>query len=86
MDIIDALKEGGFTTTNWHRLGLKLSISPDDLKIIEYNYPKDVARCLEECLVKWFKTGEATYDGLADALKEMGDKAAANHITTNISE
>ena len=86
MDVIGALKEGGFTTTNWHKLGLQLSISHDDLTIIEYNYPKDVVRCLEECLVKWFKTGKATYAGLAEALEKMEEDAAANHIRTNNSE
>lgn len=84
--IAKALKNGGFTTTKWRNLGLELSISHDDLSIIETNYSKNVVRCLEECLVKWLKTGEATYVGLADALEEMGDKAAADHIRTNNSE
>ena len=82
VDIIDALKKGGFTTSNWRGLGLRLSISYDDLKIIETNYPKDVVRCLEECLVKWLKTGKATYTGLAEALKKMGEGAAADHISS----
>ena len=80
IDIIDALEEGGFTTSEWHRLGLHLRIKNNDLKIIETNYPKDVVRCLEECLVKWLKTDKATYTGLAEALKKMGEGAAANHI------
>ena len=80
-DVIDALEEGGFTTTKWRRLGLRLSISHDDLTIIETNYPKDVVRCLEECLVKWLKTGKATYTGLAKALKKTGEGAAADYIS-----
>ena len=86
VDIIDALKKGGFTTTNWHKLGLQLSISHDDLTIIETNYPNDVVRCLEECLVKWLKTGKATYTGLAEALKKMGEGAAADHISSVMKE
>ena len=82
IDIIDALKKGGFTTTNWHKLGLRLSISHNDLTIIEHNYPNDVVRCLEECLVKWLKTGKATYTELAEALKKMGENAAADHISS----
>ena len=82
IDIIDALEEGGFTTSEWRRLGLRLRIKNDDLKIIETNNPKDVARCLEECLVKWLKTGKATYNGLAEALKKMGEGAAADHISS----
>ena len=69
VDIIDELKEGGFTTSSWLELGLRLRIKNDDLTIIETNYPKDVVRCLKECLVKWLKTGKATYTGLAELLK-----------------
>ena len=82
VDITDALDEGGFTTSRWRKLGLRLRIKNDDLKIIETNYPKDVVRCLEECLVKWLKTGKATYTGLAEALKKMGEGAAADHISS----
>ena len=82
VDIIDALEEHGFTTSNWRRLGLRLRIKNDDLTIIETNYPKDVVRCLEECLVKWLKTGEATYTELAKALKKIGEGAAADHISS----
>ena len=82
VDIIDALEEGRFTTSEWRRLGLRLRVKNDDLKIIETNNPKDVARCLEECLVKWLKTGKATYTGLAEALKKMGEGAAADHISS----
>ena len=83
MDIIDALKEGGFTTTNWRRLGLRLRIRNDDLKTIEYDHHNDAVRCLEECLVKWFKTGKATYIGLAEALEKMEEGAAVDHISTS---
>ena len=86
MDIIDALNEGGFTTANWRRLGLRLRIKNDDLKTIEHNYHTNADRCLEECLVKWLKTGKATYTGLAEALKKMGEGTAADHIRTNTSE
>ena len=82
VDITDALEEGGFTTSRWRKLGLRLRIKNDDLKIIETNYPKDVVRCHEECLVKWLKTGKAAYIRLAEALKKMGEGAAADHISS----
>ena len=85
MDIIDALKEGAFTTSDWYSLGLRLKIRNDDLKTIETDYNK-VNRCLTECIVKWIKMGKATYTGLAGALEKMGEDAAANHIRTNNSE
>ena len=86
VNIIDELKSSGFTTTNWHRLGILLSISYDDLAIIETNHSKNAVRCLDECLVIWLKTGKATCNGLAEALKKMGEKAAAEHIRTSTSE
>ena len=86
IDIMDALKEGGFTTSDWKRLGLRLRIKNDDLKTIEHNYHRNADRCLEECLVKWIKMGKATYTGLAEALEKMGEGAAADHISTNTSE
>ena len=84
--IINALEKSGFTTSNWLRLGLQLTIKINGLKNIEHDYPQNVDRCLDECLLKWLETGKATYNGLADALEEMGDKAAANYIRTNNSE
>ena len=86
VDIIDSFEEGGFTTSRWRKLGLQLRIKNHDLTIIETNYPKDVVRCLEECLVKWLKTGKATYTGLAEALKKMGEGAAADHISLVMEE
>ena len=82
MNIIDALDEGGFTTANWRKLGLRLGLRIDDLKTIETDYNK-VDRCLEECLVQWLKTDEATYKGLAEALEKMKENAAANYISTS---
>ena len=83
IDIIDALEEGGFASTEWYRLGLRFRIKSNDLKIIEHNNSKNVVRCLEECLVKWLKTGKATYTGLAEALEKMKENAAANYIRTS---
>ena len=86
VDIMDALDNGGFTSTDWRSLGLRFRIKNNDLNVIEHNHSKNVVRCLEECLAKWLKTGKATYAGLAEALEKMGEKAAADHIRTNNSE
>ena len=86
VDIIEALEEGGFASSDWYTLGLQLRISHDELTIIDHNYPKDVVRCLEECLVKWLKTSKATYNRLAEALKKMGEGAAADYISSVIEE
>ena len=84
MGIINALEEGGFTTSNSRRLGLQLGISRDKLTTIENDYHNQADRCLEECLVKWLKTGKATYTGLVEALKKMGEGAAADHIRATL--
>ena len=82
VDIIDTLKESGFESTDWRRLGMQLRIKNDDLKTIERDYHNKATQCLEECLVKWLKTGKATYTGLAEARKKMGEGAAADHISS----
>ena len=86
VDIIDALKEGDFPSNDWHRLGSQLRIRNDDLKIIESDYRNKATQCLEECLIKWLKTGKATYTGLAEALEMMGEDAAADHISSVMEE
>ena len=86
VDIIDALEEGGFARNDWNRLGSQLRIKNDDLKTIESNYHNKATQCLEECLVKWLKTGKATYTGLAEALENMGEGAAADHISSVMEE
>ena len=82
VDIIYALDEGGFVSNDWYTLGLQLRIKINDLKTIQYDCRDKATRCLEECLVKWLKTGKATYTGLAEALKKMGEGAAADYISS----
>ena len=86
VDIINALDESGFASSDWYRLGLQLRIRDNDLKIIESDYRDKANPCLVECLVKWLKTGKATYTGLAEALKKMGEGAAADYISSVMEE
>ena len=81
VDIIDALEDGGFASSDWYMLGLQLRIKINDLNTIESDYHNKAIQCLEECLVKWLKTGKATYTGLAEALEKMGEGAVADHIS-----
>ena len=81
VDIIDALDEDGFASSDWYRLGIHLRIKTNDLKTIQYDFRDKATACLVECLVKWLKTGKATYTGLAEALKRMGVDAAADYIS-----
>ena len=86
VDIINALEEGGFASSDWYTLGLQLRIKINDLKTIQNYFCDKATACLVECLVKWLKTGKATYTGLAEALKKMGEAAAADHISSVTKE
>ena len=79
-EIVKALEKSNFSEAKWFSLGLKLDISHNKLKTIETNYPRDVQRCLTECLAKWLESGKATYTGLVNALKNMGENAVAQNI------
>ena len=57
-----------------------------DLKTIQNDFFDKATACLVECLVKWLKTGKATYTGLAEALKKMGEGAAADYISSVMEE
>ena len=79
-EIVNALGKSKFSADKWFSLGVQLDISHNDLKTIEMNYPRDAQRCLTECLAKWLQSGKATYTGLANALKNMGENAVAQNI------
>ena len=79
-EIVNTLERSNFSTDKWFSLGLKLDVSYIDLKIIEKDYPRDAQRCLTECLAKWLQSDKATYTGLVNALKNMGENAVAQNI------
>ena len=59
-----------------------MGLSYNDLKTIEYNYPRDAEQCLTECLAKWLTDDiEATWDKLAIAAGEVGDTSVAEYIS-----
>ena len=78
--LVDALEESNFSEAKWYSLGLKLGVLDNDLETIEMNYPRDAQRCLTKCLAKWLRSGKATYTGLVNALKNMGENAVAKII------
>ena len=66
---------------------MRLGLLKDTLDDIEANYPKDVSRCLTECLDKWLRRadnvdsrGGATWNSLSDALKSINEVAVANKL------
>ena len=82
VEILRVLKGRHFQTVKWFDLGLYLGLFHNDLKIIEENYPRDAERCLRECLAKWLTDDiAATWDKLAIAAGEVGDKSVAEYIS-----
>ena len=81
IDVINALEESLFASSDWYFLGLQLRIKNNDLKTIKSDY-RDNRRCLANCLIKWLITGKATYTGLAEALWEMGQNATADYFNS----
>ena len=87
IDVLDLLKRCGFPQTRWHELGLRLGLHKDTLDVLEAVFPRDVPRCLTECLDKWLRRvdyvdskGGATFDSLSDALISMNENAAADKL------
>ena len=78
--IVNALERSNFSADKWFILGLQLDVLHNDLKTIEMNYPRDAQRCLTECLAKWLQSSKATYTGLVNALKNMGENLVAKNI------
>ena len=85
--MLTKLKYADFDNTKWRALGLKLGLKPGTCNVIDLSNQKDADRCLDECLVKWLQRadnvenkGMPTYDVLATALDNIGQKASADYI------
>ena len=78
------LKQYKFHDTEWFELGIELGIHQPTLAAIEANNKGNVSRCLRECLTKWLnKADEAepcTWQTLVRALRDIDEKAVADHI------
>ncbi len=55
----------------WSDLGKALGGSHDDIKVIEANNPKDVKRCLELVVDRWFELGRPSWEDLCKALRHQ---------------
>ena len=78
----------GFPETNWYELGLRLGLNKNTLDVIEKNHPRDVSRCMTECLSQWLSRadnvdsrGGANLDSLSDALRFMNETAVAEKLS-----
>ena len=83
-----ALRDGNFPSHRYKDLGLELGLHYNTLSHIEANYPRNFKMCLTKCLVEWlsevdsvYKNGKPTWRALVRALKEIGERRVAYHIT-----
>ena len=51
----------------WYELGLQLSVPVEELEAISKRY-HDPSTCLQYALMRWLKTGNATWSALCEAL------------------
>ena len=67
---------------DWHNLGVKLDLPVQLLQEIKVNYSAyGTGRQKQEMITTWLEYDtEASWDKLANALKEMGKHVAANKI------
>ena len=95
------LKKCGFPETRWLDLslteldlGLKLDLLKTTLDAIEGSHPRDVHRCLVECLSRWLSkadsvvimSGPPSFDSLSDALCAIDEIAVADELDQEKSE
>ena len=76
-DVLDQLK--GFPKDRWMEFGLECGLHYNTLSELEANYPRDVSRCLTECVARWLRRednvderGEPTLQRLAEIKSKLG--------------
>ena len=84
------LKDCDFPDKEWLNLGLNLGLTKNTLDSIEVNYPRDVHRCLVECLSKWLKKADKvvspTHETLSIAARSIMEVAVAEKIMEKIDQ
>ena len=85
--MLELLKTSHFLERNWLNLGLKLGLLKHTLDTVEVQYGTDVGRRLLECLSLWLRRedkvdekGGPTWDSLATALSQIGEKISADSV------
>ena len=82
--ILDLLRDCGFDKQRWLDLGLRLGIWKTTLNNIEEQYPRNVHRCLIECVSLWLTkvdgVDKPTLESLSNALRRIDAISVANKI------
>ena len=90
-DVLTKLER--FPKHRWMEFGLRCGLHHDTLKIIQADNPKDTEGCFTECVACWLKRkddvdkkGKPTLQRLADIVGNIGDKATAENIRSQIKK
>ncbi|XP_019855145.1 PREDICTED: uncharacterized protein LOC109584024 [Amphimedon queenslandica] len=83
-DLLELLRQHGYSGVTYYDLGLYLGLSPVTLDVIRKDNERDIQICLRECLKIWLqkaddvdKKGGPTIHSLISALKKIKEKAVA---------
>ena len=69
-NVLDKLREVGFSFANWRELGQRLT-PRSDFDAIEKDYPSDCHRCLERVIDEWKRNGDRpSWEILAEAVSQ----------------
>lgn len=82
--ILDSLGAHHYKGRKWENLCLALGLTADTIGVIETNHIKNVEGCLNECLSRWLRkedrVNETNWETLINALRHIGENAAAEGI------
>ena len=84
-EILKLLRKKYFPNDRWIDFGLELNLLYTDLQVIEKD-KRECNACFRECLVKWLKTGKATYKELIEAVRGIEETAVAAAIEEHLSK
>ena len=86
-EMLDLLKEYGYSGTDYYDLGLHLGLSARTLDIIANDNAGNVESCLRECLKAWLEqadnvksNGGPTHYSLIKALRKIEQNTVADGI------
>uniref|UniRef100_A0A1X7U9H5 Death domain-containing protein n=1 Tax=Amphimedon queenslandica TaxID=400682 RepID=A0A1X7U9H5_AMPQE len=83
-EVIALLERHQYNKASYYRLGLRLLLSDNTLRIIEQEHKGQVDRCFTECLASWLRKADnvhnPTIDTLIAALRGIEENAVADNI------
>ena len=79
-NVVEALKEAGYSNSNRSNLGWVLNVPVDKIKTFEENNPHDIAQVRIEIITHWMKNQPNKWSTIADAAEKLDIKNKAQEI------